>query len=126
MENALTDLPFDISLAGTSDPTQSEVTILAAISDALRSHETETELASAQSLENLCPPISSNHDMEAYLWELWTILIGVARCIPHDAEHPGQGTIVGILSRLRECDRGTVQIWGVRFLPHAEQAMRTC
>lgn len=32
--------------------------------------------------------------------------------MPHDAEHPGQATIVGILDALRHLPRGTVTLWG--------------
>ncbi|CAK7236585.1 hypothetical protein SEUCBS140593_009669 [Sporothrix eucalyptigena] len=50
-----------------------------------------------------------------FIWAVWTILLSVARVVPHDAEHPGQATIVGILDALSQLQRGTVTLWGQKW-----------
>ncbi|KAL1896736.1 hypothetical protein Sste5346_004368 [Sporothrix stenoceras] len=121
-------LPFGIEKAQSSTPLPHEESILAIFSDALKSKEDDSDIelvstAAAIALNMLCPSIDDKSDkndkdndtvvtVEAFLWSLWTLLLGIVRIVPHDTQHPGQATLVGILDALRDLPRGTVSVWG--------------
>ncbi|CAK7235817.1 hypothetical protein SBRCBS47491_009423 [Sporothrix bragantina] len=83
---------------------------------------TDNAIASSNAadvIDKLAPPYDSSasdeyngyKSLSSFLWHLWTIVSGLGRLVPHDAEHPGQATIVEILVKLGKHDRGTIQIW---------------
>lgn len=138
-QTAPSTLPFGIEKVQSSTPLPHEEAILAVFGDALRQKEDSSSddsdnsdiehvsTAAAIALNMLCPPIDDESKdekgqdegtadtavtMEAFLWSFWTLLLGIARIVPHDTEHPGQATLVAILDQLRQLPRGTVSVWG--------------
>lgn len=121
-------LPFGIEMAQSQTSLPHEESILAVFGDALRSTKDDSDIehvspAAAITLNMLCPPIDDKNDksnknnpavvtVEAFLWSLWTLLLGIVRVVPHNTEHPGQATLVSILDALRQLPRGTVSVWG--------------
>lgn len=78
--------------------------------------------SAAKELDGLVPPIRPDEqnqpDVEAFLWELWNLLVQIAQLVPFDYDS-GHGVLAGIVNDLRPIDRGTVTIWSVSLLPVA-------
>ena len=75
----------------------------------------ETPETAARKLDKLCPPASDPDNVEGYVWQLWTLVVGIAEQVPHDSS--AMETLVAVFANLRLCARGTVRLWGVRLSP---------
>ncbi|ERT01685.1 hypothetical protein HMPREF1624_02938 [Sporothrix schenckii ATCC 58251] len=113
---------FELEKLRRFTSTSTELAILAIFRQALRSDVVsdveKTSALAAAAINALCPPIGDTRNshaasevIETFLWELWTLYLEVARSVPHNTEHPGQATLIGILDALRLLPRGTVTIW---------------
>ena len=66
-------------------------------------------------IDQLCPQTSSEEQVETVLWNLWLVMLDIARLVP--ADHPWQHVLVGALSDLRLRDRPDKIPLVVRLFP---------
>lgn len=121
-----TAFPFDLDrilkIPGLIEPA---VSILKTLATALDSKHADNDVtATVQALDRPCPPTSSPNAVEIYLWALWSMVLEIARMVPHDAENPGQATLVAILDKLQECAKGNLNLWGVIHVPFTYSKFR--
>ncbi|KAE8168208.1 hypothetical protein BDV40DRAFT_251517 [Aspergillus tamarii] len=94
-------------------PSEQENQIFAILNEYAQPSSSTTASAAAQRIHGFAAPLLSDSKadgLEDLLWQLWNIVINVAKQIPCDS--PSQERLVDLVKALTEIPPTTIQIWG--------------
>ncbi|OGM48027.1 hypothetical protein ABOM_002679 [Aspergillus bombycis] len=99
--------------SGIESPSERENQLFAILNEYAQPSSSTTASAAAQSIHGFAAPLlsDSNADsLENLLWQVWNIVINVAKQIPCDS--PSQERLVELVKALTDIPPTTIQIWG--------------
>lgn len=102
---------FNLELVTKRDLSKQGTDILNAFSRGMQPATPETAAEAARRLDGLCPPLEQEQAAYDYLWMLWEIMLDVVRS--PDATSEIHERFVAVLEDLRQCAKGTLDVWGV-------------
>ncbi|KAJ3533319.1 hypothetical protein NM208_g8040 [Fusarium decemcellulare] len=101
---------LDLELIRRRSLSEQETDILNAFNHAIHPATSETSKEAAQWLDESCPPLAQEEEASDYLWNVWDIMLEVARSPGVTSEIHVR--LISVAEDIRLCAKGEFNVWG--------------
>jgi hypothetical protein len=99
---------FHLGLIRRRNLSEQETNILNAFAWGMQPATPETAAEAVRQLNDSCPPLAQEEEANNYLWQVWDIMMDIARS--PDVTSEVHKRLVAILECLRQCAKGELMV----------------